>query len=201
MIYELFGCPGCGKSTIAKVIAINEHCIDYQSFLFSKVGFFKFRLFVKLSLAKIFEPKLTKKLFALFKRYLNNANLFDFKTTIKTYLYQAIYIYHQELKMNRKNKNVVFDEGYVHHLISIQAEFDVPKETVIQSLKLFGGSSRIIFVDADQTVCLSRIINRGRKMSPMDYLPFEELELFVKRYHEACYFVFGAGKYEMLKND
>ncbi|MFJ6971842.1 MAG: hypothetical protein ACIRZ4_07185 [Limosilactobacillus mucosae] len=191
-IIEIFGIPGSGKTYYTeKIIKDNPQYFDFSKYLFSRTGNLYFKIFVHLRLSYLYEYKLTKQVITIMKPYLKNENVFGFNVKLINYVYQLIYLYHVKKKYLNKNVDVIFDEGIVHHLIGIEAEFNVPHDILISVYNILNSidlkkQTQNIFIDVPINTAFKRIRMRNRKFSSMDYLNDTKLMTFLKNYHLAC---------------
>lgn len=185
---ELFGIPGSGKSYyIKKMIDNDPKYLNVTTYLFSKYGNLKFKIFVHGRLSFFYEHEITNKVINLFRPYLGKENIFGFDVKLIIYIYQLIYIYHFKRLYKSKPKILVFDEGIVHRLISIETEFDIPHDIMMQAYYLLIDSNvKNIFIDVPTQLAFKRIHIRNRNITSMDFLSDEELRIFLDRYRKVC---------------
>ncbi|MFJ6990409.1 hypothetical protein [Limosilactobacillus mucosae] len=185
---ELFGIPGSGKSYYAKkMIDDDSKYLNVTTYLFSRYGSLKFKFFVHGRLSFLYERKITKKLILLFKPYLNNNNVFGFDVKLIIYIYQMIYLYHIKNLYQNKPKVLFFDEGIIHRLISIEAEFDVPHNIAVKAYHILDNDNvKYFFIDVPVQLAVERIRLRNRNITNMDFLNNLDLVRFLNKYHEIC---------------
>lgn len=187
MIYQLFGIPGSGKSYISSLYANKENCILYEKLLFSKKYNVAFKIYVHLGLGKILEKGLYCKILHFLGDQVKNKHRYNFGITPKKYVQQICYFKTIQRKYQNKHTSVVFDEGTLHHFVALIAEFGIKIENIEFILpSLLSGDETVYYVRTSIEKAYSRIKNRKRRYSKMDYLGDDALLDFLRSYLQVC---------------
>lgn len=207
---ELFGVPGSGKSFYTKKIASESKLLSYIDFSNNFINKICFKAFVRLRLSSIIEPKASKQVFKLYSPYKKKKNIFGFKdrfnldVKLETYLQQLIYVYHVQKKLIKKNKKMVFDEGILHRIIAIESEFGVPHSVSITALRYLTSNFDVeyLFIHCDCKTACSRVVDRNRNQTALDFLRGKNLEKFIDSYDKVCVkFSEELTKVKVIEND
>lgn len=186
---ELFGLPGCGKSTLCKNIEKN----GYEDLLYKYKNRFLYKLIFHASTKFTFlfpnvynNFKYIKQLF--FENQVNikeYKNMYIKKTSLILYIKYLSFIYTMEQKYD--NKKVIIDEGIVHYCMALYSEFDIPLDSLKKiCFELLGDKTIIpvgLKISLDQ--CFYRIKKRNRRNTGIDYLNDNKLSKLILRYEKA----------------
>ena len=203
VIYELFGLPGSGKTTICKEIEkkYNVCYINrfYKENIIGKIYFHIFLKFFKTN--KNIRDKYDLCLKQL-SNYKTNKNIINAKLQIELYLKYIMFVYFIETKNKNQEKKCIIDEGIIHYLMALYAEFNIPVEILEKILNILNISKINLGLKCNLEVICYQIKVRNRKNTPIDFLNDEDLKIILNKYNEAFnYFLqkfVGLYKDEML---
>ena len=183
MIYELFGMPGVGKTTISNKISKEYGYINImKKYRESILGKVYLHLFIKLfKIDKELRNKYNQCVI-LCKKYIKNKNVVDKKIKLELYIKYMTFVYYIEKKYNFKKINIIVDEGIIHYAIAMFAEFDIPFYALDKLVELFYLNKFPIGVSCKIETVLEQIKKRNRKSTPIDFLDVKNLEHLLKRY-------------------
>ena len=185
MIYELFGLPGSGKTTlgnnIEKNLKIKNILEFYRNNLLGKIIFHIFLKFFILNkelrekyneITTVLEDK---------SKYVNNINA---QIKVDLYIKYIIFIYFIEKKVK---KNILIDEGIIHYSIALYAEFNVEfnkLDKIVEILKI-NKTKKIFDLKCSKKTALLQIKKRNRQRAALDFLTNNDLDNLMERYLEA----------------
>ena len=134
MIYDLYGMPGSGKSTICKRLE-NEIGIKNakDKYIEKIVGRIIFRLYLKLYFLDSISRKMYKRITNIIGNLNKYENCMNKKTDISLYIKYMLFDYFLERKIK---KDVIIDEGIIHYGISLFVEFGLEEEKMKQIIEL-----------------------------------------------------------------
>lgn len=183
MIYEFFGLPGSGKSTVCSMMRKK----GYQDLLF----FYKNNIFGKMIFhLKFYLFKMNRKNRELFKNIeeiipVNCRNsIFVKNTTIDFYIKYLVLISRLEKKSIGNN---CIDEGIVHYLMALYAEFNVNIDILNKIMVAIGFPTdfvKSIGINCSVQDAYYRICKRNRKQTGIDFLNKDEMIDLLNRYFE-----------------
>lgn len=186
-IVEIFGIPGSGKTFYAKSFAEKNDYRLFLYYLFSNKWNLLFKIFVHCKLSYLIGHRINKILLKIYKPFFKNENQFGFNVKLKNYIYQLVYLYLFEKYFTKKHIRIVYDEGIIHHLIGIEAEFDIDHSVSLKAYQALNTyPTTKIFISTNVKTAKERIKFRNRKFSSMDYLSEDLLEQFLTRYNDVC---------------
>lgn len=197
MIYELFGMPGVGKTTISNKISQKYRYINimkkYRETILGKLYFHLFIKFFKMDkeLRNIYNQGII-----LCGKYIENINIMDKKIKLELYIKYMIFVYYLEKKYHLKEKNIIIEEGIIHYAIAMFAEFDIPFNVLDKLVKLFDLNKFPIGITCKMKTILEQIKKRNRKSTPIDFLDIKNLEYLLKRYELGVKYY--GNKYELM---
>lgn len=184
MIVELFGAPGSGKTTICnqleeESVAVNvmdryrEHTIGkiYMHF-FWKTFFFK---------------KNIKKKYNYLMAIFDNAGYSS--KDLRELITFIMFTYFLEEKFAYSEKKLIFDEGVVHYMIALYAEYGIDIDTLNKVKSILSiPTISVIGLDICKENILRNIKKRNRHRTKMDSLSDSEMSKLVDRYQEGIKF-------------
>jgi len=192
MKFELFGLPGCGKSTCCRKIEestkIGNPMKFYKENFLGKIFFHLFLLTFQVN----------NKLNRLYKECLQILGTETYENAInkaipkELYLKYMMFIYHLE----NSKKVIIIDEGIIHYAIALHAEFHIEMEKIERIVQLLQGKEIKRFgILATVEECMGFIQKRNRKNCSIDFLEKEDLKQMLYQYKEGLdYF---SQKYEV----
>lgn len=184
MIIEYFGLPGSGKTTFCNRICNEQHLknprIFFKDNLFGKILFHIFlnTFYINYSLLKKYKEG--KKILSN-KKYVNKINP---NISIELYLKYIVFIFYIE---NRYDA-IVLDEGVIHYLTALYAEFEVDFDLLDDIYKIFKVIDKDIVyksTNCDISKAIENCKKRNRKDAPIDFLNDDELYSIENRYKQA----------------
>lgn len=199
MIYELYGLPGAGKTTLCEFVNTNYN-IKNPMLFFKKnfIGKAYMHLFWHLYNLNVEMRNKKKKILEILENVNCYTNCIDDSQKITRYIDYMMFSYYIEKKYN--DKNIIIDEGIVHYCMALYAEFNVEKTKLDSILNVFKIESRYVLgIDCELNTVREQIKKRNRKETAIDFLNDEELMLVLKRYKDV--FDNFALDYKALKKD
>lgn len=159
MIIELFGLPGCGKTTYAKE-SLNNKINILNTYIYSnsriKRNINKLYLCVKMVVTNF------NKFINLLK-ILSKINFKSLKLKLKMYQYVISYVSLIIIIQNKKYDNdVFFDEGILNVIWALAYNSQMSELQILELLKDFKEyiGDKIIFINTDKKIILNRLLNR-----------------------------------------
>ncbi len=183
MIYDLFGIPGSGKSTICDYVEKNCNITDiknkYIEDFIGKVIFHLYLYLFFLDKASLKKYKQIKKIIGNYKDYSNYINP---KTKISLYIKYMLFDYYIETKVK---KDCIIDEGIIHYCISLYVEFDLEIDKILKIIDLLK-VEKIEYIGLSCSIdeCIKNIKKRNRKRCDIDFLEGNDLISFLEKWNE-----------------
>lgn len=186
MIFELFGIPGSGKTTMCKKLDNDK---GYKNIMFfyreSFVGKVIYQLFLRFF---VFNKKLRlmyNEINVILKDYLENDNIISKDVKLDLFIKYIIFVCYIESKYYKYN--VCVDEGILHLCIAIYAEFGVPLQVLERIMYLTSNKNNIryILINCEIEKAMLQIKRRNRKRAPIDFITDDELRKLLFRYKTA----------------
>ena len=189
MIIELTGLPGVGKSTILKGIKEYEFkeaiVFDVENFiknisLFKLNGTIGYDIILLLKFYKLekIDCKILLKSLIILK---SNKNSFKYKVNIYRNILKKLIIFRI-----LKNKEEIFlvDEGVSHIGMSLFVDIksEIIESKVVEFYKNLPKPDRILLIDADDSILLTRVIKRGKEgHARIDFSNKNNIKLFMSK--------------------
>lgn len=193
MIVELFGAPGAGKSTLTRKIVslyqVKDPMNSYRETFFGKVYMHTFwKTF-------FFKNELKDKFFEI-KELLDVTENNDLETFIKFILFA----YYVELKLCTKKETIIIDEGIVHYLIALNAEYgvDLGKIKILEKM-LFIPNREVFGLYASEDQIFQNIKKRNRHRTKIDELSITDLYQMIDSYNKSI--LFFSNYFKVFKAD
>lgn len=186
-MYELFGCPGSGKTTTCKELEQKCKLVFISDFYKETlIGKAFLHIFLKCFILVPKYRKIYHKLLKVIGDYKKHKNIFGFKTDICMFLKYMIFVYYIEEKYKVPNERIIIDEGIVHYLMALYSEYDVSFEVLDKILDVFKNENRYsIGLKIDFNDNLNQMLKRQRKETEIDFLNNNETKKLLQRYTTA----------------
>ena len=191
MILETIGLPGSGKSYLCDEIEkqFNTNVINIPKITSNKILFKIIKhIFILLSNKTSFARKVRNEIYLVLKKeeLQSNFNIYDDEVYSVNMICCLIILY----RLLEKSKKIyIFDEGIIHTLIKMSADFKLSHEAFdsiinIIERKVYYKRWCIIYNHIDVETCLLSIKKRDRHVCTFDDLSDSDLKLILKYYNE-----------------
>lgn len=200
MIYELYGLPGSGKTTICNIVQkkykLNNPMRFFKNNFWGKCCMHLFWYLYSLNNDLKSKKNQILKILGNINVYKNciNPNL-----NINRYIDYLMFVYFVEKKSFKKN--IIIDEGIVHYCLALYAEFDVEIEKLERIIKELDIQPKFVMgLKCNILKTFEQIKKRNRKETPIDFLEENKLYDIFKKYQE-IFIHFSSSKYIALEKN
>lgn len=187
MVYEVFGIPGAGKTTFCKLLEKQYNIKNPMNFYRNNmIGKILFHIFLKFYFLDNDLRNVMNDMKRILGQKIYKKNIFDSKIELELYLKYLLFSYY--IGKIYKQQNIVIDEGAIHFLIAIYAEFEVEIEKIVELIEYFElkDSKEYIYLKSTIDNAIKQSKERGRKRATIDFLNQEELFSLYNKYLHMC---------------
>lgn len=183
IVIDLFGFPGCGKSTIAKKIFEDLKNKNFDIMLFNNNEYIETTHYN--TLKKYIRILLPKNLFFLWNIIIKSPKINKKDMILKQSLKEKIWkklrlvVLYDNLINKNSNKIILVDQGIIQDFSDYILYREVDDEYILKYLNFFESENdKILFVSCniEKNIAIERIKKRNRKMFTFDKLSTKELD-------------------------
>ena len=181
MIIEYTGAPACGKTTIVNNLCSKKYDLSYK-YKINFIGKLIFHCYLMFPFVLKDYKEVSKNLKV---KNIYKKNIYTKKYDINMIIKFLGYVCYLYKRFYYKKETYYLDEGIIHYLVALEAEYNVPHEECVKFLakQMKKYSIKCFYVNINEKKCFENFKIRNRKQTSIDYLDNNNIFNLIKKYN------------------